>query len=48
MKKTQAQGVLLLLLCVVSTCWGQQGNPVIMITISSLSYELGCNNSCKI
>ncbi len=29
MEKTQAQGVLLLLLCVVSTCWGQQGNPAL-------------------
>ena len=44
MEKTQGVLLLVLLLCVVSsTCWGQQGNPVIMITISSLSYELSVN-----
>ena len=46
MEKTQGVLLLVLLLCVVSTCWGQQGNPVIMIDIVcndvGMSYELGC------
>ena len=46
MEKTQSVLLLVLLLCVVSTCWGQQGNPVIMIgiVVVGMSYELGCNN----
>ncbi len=33
----ETQGVLLLLLCAVSTCWGQQGNLVIMIVLVDLA-----------
>ncbi len=44
--ETQGVLLLLLLLCAVSTCWGQQGNPVIMIcygsrcTMVTISYHL--------
>ncbi len=43
---TQGVQLLLLLLCAVSTCWGQPGNPVIMIcygsrcTMVTISYHL--------
>ncbi len=34
--ETQGVQLLLLLLCVVSTCWGQQGNPVYSFITSLL------------